>query len=65
MTYELLIFLVLLFIGILIIIVVKALIHFVVPIVATVIVWFYTRSLVMAGVAFVTVALIQTLLRRR
>ena len=62
---ELVIFLVLLIIGIIIILLLKAVIHFILPIVAAVIVWFVTGSLLYAGIAFVAVAILQMILRRR
>jgi len=62
---ELVIFLVLIVIGIIIIMVLAAVIHFILPIIAAVIVWFVTHSLLYAGIAFVIIAIIQLLLRRR
>ena len=62
---ELVIFLVLAIIGIILILLLSALIHFIVPIVAAVVVWFLTRSLLYAGIAFVLVALIQWIVRRK
>ena len=62
---ELVIFLVLLIIGIIIILLLKAVIHFILPIVAAVIVWFVTGSLLYAGIAFVAVAILQMVIRRR
>jgi hypothetical protein len=62
---ELIIFLILIFIGIIILMVLSALIHFILPIIAAVVVWLVTHSLLYAGVAFVVVAIIQLLARRR
>ena len=62
---ELVIFLVLLIIGIIIILLLKAVIHFILPIVAAVVIWFVTGSLLYAGIAFVGVAILQMILRRR
>jgi len=62
---ELVIFLILLFIGIIIIMILAALIHFILPIIAAVVVWFLTGSLIYAGAAFLLVAIIQLLVRRR
>lgn len=62
---ELVIFLILAIIGIILILLLSALIHFIVPIVAAVVVWFLTRSLLYAGIAFVLVALIQWIVRRK
>lgn len=62
---ELAIFLVLVVIGIIVIMVLAAVIHFILPIIAAVVVWFFTHSLLYAGIAFVVIAIIQLLLRRR
>lgn len=64
-TTELIIFAILLIIGIIIIMVLAAVIHFIIPIIAAVVVWFITGSLLYAGIAFVAVAIIQLLFRRR
>jgi hypothetical protein len=62
---ELVIFLVLLVIGIIAILILSAVIHFILPIIAAVVVWFLTGSLLYAGVAFVVVAILQLIVRRR
>lgn len=62
---ELVIFLVLLIIGVIAILVLSAVIHFILPIIAAVVVWFLTGSLLYAGVAFVVVAILQLIVRRR
>ena len=61
---EIAIFLVLLIIGVIVILLLKAVIHFILPIVATVVVWYLTHSLVYAGIAFLVIAILQMLLRR-
>ena len=61
---EIAIFLVLLIIGVIVILLLKAVIHFILPIVAAVIVWYMTHSLVYAGIAFLVIAILQMLLRR-
>jgi hypothetical protein len=61
---ELVIFLVLLIIGIIAILVLSAVIHFILPIIVAVVVWFLTGSLIYAGVAFVGVAILQLIVRR-
>ncbi|HUK27390.1 MAG TPA: hypothetical protein VLV31_03115 [Candidatus Acidoferrales bacterium] len=61
---ELVIFLVLLIIGVIIIMVLATLIHFILPIIAAVIVWFVTGSLIYAGAAFLVVAIIQMVAAR-
>jgi len=62
---ELIIFLVLLIIGIVVILILKAVLSLILPIVAAVVVWFATHNLIYAGVAFVVVAILQMILRRR
>lgn len=62
---ELIIFVVLLIIGIIVILILKAVLSFILPIVAAVVVWFITQSLIYAGIAFVVVAILQMILRRR
>ena len=61
---ELIIFAILVIIGIVIIMVLAAVIHFILPIIAAVVVWFLTGSLIYAGVAFLAVAILQLLVRR-
>ena len=56
---SLLIFLVLIIIGVIVIMLLATLIHFILPIIAAVIVWFITGSLIYAGGAFLLVAIIQ------
>jgi len=62
---ELVIFLILLIIGIIAILILSAVIHFILPIIAAVVVWFLTGSLLYAGIAFVVVAILQLIVRRR
>jgi len=62
---EIAIFLVLLIVGIIIILLLKALINFILPIIAAVVVWFLTHSLLYAGIAFVVIAILQMIIRRR
>jgi membrane protein implicated in regulation of membrane protease activity len=62
---ELVIFLILLIIGIVAILILSAVIHFILPIIAAVVVWLLAGSLLYAGVAFVVVALLQLIVRRR
>lgn len=61
---ELVIFLILVFIGIVILMILAALIHFILPIIAAVLVWLFTGSLIYAGAAFLVVAILQLLVRR-
>ena len=62
---EVAIFAVLLIVGIIITLLLKAVIHFILPIIAAVVVWFLTHSLIYAGIAFVVIAIIQMIIRRR
>lgn len=61
---EIIIFLILLVVGVIIISILKTLLHFLVPIVAAIIVWFITSNLIYAGIAFVVVAILQLIFRR-
>ncbi|MFH0848979.1 MAG: hypothetical protein V1857_05710 [archaeon] len=61
---EIILFLVLVIVGIILILILKALIHFLLPIITAVVVWFFTGSLLYAGAAFVAVAILQLILRR-
>jgi len=60
---ELIIFGVLVIVGIIIIMVLAAVIHFILPIIAAVIVWLFTGNLIYAGIAFLAVAILQLLAR--
>jgi len=62
---ELIIFLALLIIGVIIILILKAVLSLILPIAAAVVVWFVTHNLIYAGIAFVVVAILQMILRRR
>jgi hypothetical protein len=62
---ELVIFLILVFVGVIILMILAAVIHFILPIIAAVVVWFFTHSLLYAGIAFLAVAIIQLIIRRR
>jgi hypothetical protein len=61
---ELVVFLILVIIGIIAILVLSAVIHFILPIIAAVVVWLFTGSLLYAGVAFLAVAILQLIARR-
>jgi len=61
---ELIIFTTLVIIGIVIILVLSAVIHFILPIIAAIVVWLLTGSLIYAGVAFLAIAILQLLVRR-
>jgi hypothetical protein len=61
---ELIIFAILVIIGIVIILVLAAVIHFILPIIAAIVVWLFTGSLLYAGIAFLAVAILQLLIRR-
>jgi hypothetical protein len=61
---ELIIFAILVIIGIVIILVLAAVMHFILPIIAAIVVWLFTGSLLYAGIAFLAVAILQLLIRR-
>lgn len=50
-------------VGIVIIMVLSAVIHFIIPILAAVLVWLFTGNFVYAAVAFIGVAILELLLR--
>jgi hypothetical protein len=60
----LIIFAILVIVGIVIILILSAVIHFILPIIAAVVVWFLTGSLIYAGLAFLTVAILQLVATR-
>jgi hypothetical protein len=60
----LIIFAVLVILGIVLIMVLAAVIHFILPIIAAVVVWFITGNLLYAGIAFLAVAILQLLAHR-
>ncbi len=62
---DILILIILLIIGIIIILILKTLINFIIPIVAAIVVWFLTSNLIYTGAAFVIVAIIQLILKRK
>lgn len=62
---ELVLFLILLTLGIIIILLLKAVLSFLLPIVAAVVVWFLTHNLIYAGIAFIFFALIQLILKKK
>ena len=61
---ELIIFAILVIVGIVIILILSAVIHFILPIIAAVVVWFLTGSLIYAGLAFLAVAILQLVATR-
>jgi len=61
---ELIIFAILVIIGIVIILVLSAVIHFILPIIAAIVVWLFTGSLIYAGIAFLAIAILQLLVRK-
>jgi len=62
---EIIIFLALVIVGLIAILLVKAVIQLIIPIVAAVVVWFMTGNLTYAGVAFLAIAVLQLLLKRK
>jgi hypothetical protein len=61
---ELIIFAILVIVGIVIVLVLSAVIHFMLPIIAAIVVWFLTGSLIYAGIAFLAIAILQLLVSR-
>jgi hypothetical protein len=61
---ELIIFAILVIVGIVIVLVLSAVIHFILPIIAAIVVWFLTGSLIYAGIAFLAIAILQLLVSR-
>jgi len=61
---DLIIFIVLIFIGIIVLMIIKALIHFVLPLIGAVVVWLYTGSLTFAGVAFLVIAFLELVFKK-
>ena len=61
---ELVVFLALVIIGAIIIMLLATVIHFIIPIIGAVIIWFLTGSLIYAGIAFLIIAIIQLLAKR-
>ncbi len=62
---ELMVFLALVIVGLIAIVLVKAVIQLIVPIVASAVVWFMTSNLTYAGVAFLAVAILQLVLKKK
>lgn len=62
---NIVLFLILIVIGIIAILILKAIVSFILPIVATLIVWFLTHSLLYAGIAFVFIAILQLILKKK
>ena len=62
---EIAVLLAVLVVGIIIVLVLKALIHFLLPIIAAVAVYYFTSSFVYAALAFVAVAILELILRRK
>jgi hypothetical protein len=62
---EPIIFLALIIVGLIAIILVKAVVSLVIPIVAATVVWFVTYNSTYTGIAFVGIAILQLLLRRK
>lgn len=62
---ELTIFMALIIVGLIIILLLKAVVQLILPMAAAAVVWFLTRSLVYAGIAFLAFAVLQLILKRR
>jgi len=61
---DLIIFIGLIFVGVILLMLIKAIIHFVIPLIGAIVVWYYTGSLTSAGIAFVIIALLELVFRR-
>lgn len=61
---ELIIFIGLIFVGIVVLMLIRAIIHFVIPLIGAVVVWLYTGSLTYAGMAFVVIALLELVFKK-
>jgi len=62
---ELIIFLALIIVGLIAIILVKTIIQLIIPIIAAAVVWFMTNNLTYAGIAFLAVAVLQLVLKKK
>jgi hypothetical protein len=65
LTFDVMIFIALLVVGMIVILLLKAFIHFLVPLVAAVVTYFLTSNLTYAGLAFVAVAILELILKRK
>jgi len=65
LTFDMMIFIALLIVGMIAILLLKALIHFVVPLVAAVVTYFLTSNLTYAGLAFAAIAVLELILKRK
>lgn len=61
---EMVLLAIIVIVGAVIIIVLSALIHFIIPIIAAVVVWLFTGSLLYAAIVFIGVAILELMLRR-
>lgn len=65
LTFDVMIFIALLVVGMIVILLLKALIHFLIPLVAAVVTYFLTSNLTYAGLAFVAVAVLELIMKRK
>lgn len=65
LTFDMMIFIALLIVGMIVILLLKALIHFVVPLVAAVVTYLLTSNLTYAGLAFAAIAVLELILKRK
>lgn len=61
---DLIVFIGLVLIGIIVLMLIRAVIHFVIPLAGGIVVWFYTGSLTSAGIAFVVIALLELVFKK-
>lgn len=62
---ELTIFMALIIVGLIIILLLKAVVQLIIPIVGAAVVWFLTHSLIYAGIAFLAFAVLQLILKKK
>lgn len=61
---DVIVFIVLVLVGIAILMLIRAIIHYVIPLIGAIIVWLYTGSLTYAGIAFVVIALLELMFKK-
>jgi len=61
---DLIIFIGLVFVGIVLLMLIRAIIHFVIPLIGAIVVWLYTGILTYAGMAFVVMALLELVFKK-
>ncbi len=62
---EFTIFMALIILGLIIILLLKAVVQLIIPMVAAAVVWFLTHNLIYAGIAFLAFAVLQLIIKRK